>query len=382
MSGIPEDKDGRTQGGIWHSALLPFLCQSGGRLPVGVNASTLPSGFRTVEELEAFLSRPTPELVQAVDQLAGDIMILGVGGKMGPTLAMLACRAVAAAHADKRVIGVSRFSDPQVADKLRRAGVEVVACDLMDREALGSLPDVPNIIYMVGFKFGATGQEARTWAVNAFLPGLVAQRFPGTRMVLFSSGNVYPFTPVALGHCTEEVPPGPIGEYAQSVLGRERIFAHFAQQGGVSAVVLRLNYAVEVRYGVLLDIARRVWAGEPIRVDMGHVNLIWQGDANAYALRCLALASRPPLILNVTGPETLSVRSLAHQFGKLMGRTPAFEGSEQPDALLSNAQRAFSLLGYPHVPLGKVIEWVASWVVQGGPVLDKPTKFQVRDGRF
>jgi hypothetical protein len=201
-------------------------------------------------------------------------------------------------------------------------------------------------------------------------------------MVVFSSGNVYPLTSVALGNCTEALPPGPIGEYAQSVLGRERVFTHFCQQGGVSSVLFRLNYAVEMRYGVLLDVARKVWTGKPVDLDMGHVNVIWQGDANAYALRALSLASIPPLVLNVTGPEVLSVRSLAHQFGELMGRTPILRGNERPDALLSNAQRAFALLGYPRVPLGKVIEWVAAWVVRGGPVLDKPTKFGVRDGRF
>jgi nucleoside-diphosphate-sugar epimerase len=336
----------------------------------------------TTEELEELLSRPSAEVVEAIARLDGDIMVLGVGGKMGPTLATLACRAVSAAGVGKRVIGVSRFSDPRLADKLQRAGIETIACDLMDQEALRALPDVANIIYMVGFKFGATGQEARTWAVNAFLPGLVVQRFQDARFVVFSSGNVYPFTPVALNNCTEDVAPGPVGEYAQSVLGRERIFAHFAQQLNVPAVLFRLNYAVEMRYGVLLDIGRKAWAGEPIDLSMGHVNVIWQGDANAYALRSLAWAADPPLVLNVTGPETLSVRSLALQFGGLMGRTPVLEGTERPDALLSNAQRAFSLMGYPRVPVGKVIEWVASWVMCGGPVLDKPTKFQVRDGRF
>jgi nucleoside-diphosphate-sugar epimerase len=345
-------------------------------------ASSLPSEFETVEALEEFLSQPTAEVVEAMGQLDGDVMVLGAGGKMGPTLAMLAWRAVAAAGVDKRVIGVSRFSDPLVAGNLRDAGIETISCDLMDQEALQSLPDAANIVYMVGLKFGATGQAARTWAVNAFLPGSVAQRFRDARIVVFSSGNVYPFTPVALNHCTERMPPGPVGEYAQSILGRERIFTYFAQQLNVPAVLFRLNYAVEMRYGVLLDIARKVWMGEPIALRMGHVNVIWQGDANAYALRSLALAADPPLILNVTGPETLSVRNVALEFGELMGRTPVFEGIEQPDALLSNAQQAFSLMGYPRVPVGRAIEWVASWVMHGRPVLDKPTKFQVRDGRF
>jgi nucleoside-diphosphate-sugar epimerase len=295
---------------------------------------------------------------------------------------MLAQRAVVETGRDRRVIGVSRFSDPQVAEKLSRAGVETIASDLMDEGTLEALPDVPNIIYVVGTKFGATGQEARTWAINAFLPGRVAQTFRRSRIVVFSSGNVYAFAPVIYGGSTEETPPAPIGEYAQSVLGRERIFEYFALQFNVRSVLFRLNYAVELRYGVLLDVARKVWAGDPVDLSMGHVNVLWQGDANAYALRALLLADVPPRILNVAGPETISVRSLALQFGELLGRSPIFEGCERREALLSNAQQAFKLLGYPSVPLGRVIEWVAAWVVDGGPVLDKPTKFQVRDGRF
>jgi nucleoside-diphosphate-sugar epimerase len=347
-----------------------------------VDVLELPSGFETVEELEVFLSQPTPEIVEAVGRLDGDIMILGVGGKMGPTLAVLARRACDASGSDRRVIGVSRFTDPQVAAKLRRAGVETISCDLMDRDDLAALPDAANIVYMVGHKFGATGQEPLTWAINTFLPGRVIDRFRRSRIVVFSSGNVYPFTPVIYANCTEKTPPAPVGEYAQSVLGRERIVAYYARQLGVPAVLVRLNYAVELRYGVLLDIARKVWVGDPIDVRMGHVNVIWEGDANAYALRALHLAECPPRLLNVTGPEVLSVRSLALQFGELLGRTPLFEGTEQDDALLSSAQQAFALLGYPRVPLGKMIEWVTSWVVMGGPVYDKPTKFQVRDGRF
>ena len=347
-----------------------------------VGVSGLPSGFESVGALESFLACPSPEVVDAVGQLDGDIMVLGAGGKMGPTLTLLAQRAIGESGVRKRVIGVSRFSDPQVETRLRQAGVETVRCDLMAPDALASLPDVANIVYMVGFKFGATGQEPLAWAVNAFLPGLVAQRYRRSRMVVFSSGNVYPFTAVMCGDCTEATPPAPIGEYAQSVLGRERVFAHYAQQFDTPLVLLRLNYAVEMRYGVLLDIARRVWTGDPIDVRMGHVNVVWQGDANAYALRSLELAVCPPRLLNVTGPETLSVRSLAQQFGDLLGRTPVIEGTEQPAALLSNAQSAYKLMGYPRVPLGKVIEWVAAWIVSGGHTYDKPTKFQVRSGRF
>ena len=342
----------------------------------------LPPSFGAVEALEEFLSRPTPQVSEALSRLDGDLLILGAGGKMGPTLAMLAARAAEQAGLQKRVIGVSRFSTPYLEERLRQAGVETISCDLLDPASLRALPEVPNIIYMVGMKFGATEHEPQTWAMNAFLPGLVIQRFRHSRFVVFSSGNVYPFTPVVYGGCAEDTPPAPVGEYAQSVLGRERVFQHFAAQYNVPAVFLRLNYAVELRYGVLLDIAQKVWRGEAIDLSVGHVNVIWQGDANAYALRALALAQEPPLPLNVTGPETISVRSLAQQLGKALGVEPLFVGSEQPEALLNNAGLAHSLLGYPRVPLGTIIAWVAEWVRLGGETLDKPTKYQVRNGRF
>jgi len=342
----------------------------------------LPGGFGTVEELEEYLSEPTPEVIEALGSLEGDLMILGAGGKMGPTLALLAARSVAAGGLGKRVIGVSRFSDARVAQMLEEGGVETISLDLMEEDALDRLPDVQNIVYMVGSKFGTTGQEGRTWAINAFLPGVVARRFRSSRFVVFSSGNVYPLSPVAQADCTEGTPPAPIGEYAQSVLGRERVFSYFSKAYELPAVLFRLNYAAEMRYGVLLDIAHKVWLGEPIDLSMGHVNVIWQGDANAYALRALTLAETPPLVLNVTGPEMLSVRALARRFGELLGRTPVFAGSEAPDALLSDAQRAFTRMGYPRVPVGQVIEWVAGWIVAGGTVHDKPTRFQVRNGRF
>jgi nucleoside-diphosphate-sugar epimerase len=337
---------------------------------------------KDVQALEALLSRPSPEVVEALGRLDGNVMVLGAGGKMGPTLCLLARRAILEGSLKKRVFAVSRFSDSTVENALAEAGIETIPCDLMDRDALRALPETRNIVYMVGHKFGTTGQEARTWANNAFLPGLVAQRFGGARIVAFSSGNVYPFTSIVHGHCTEETVPGPVGEYAQSVLARERIMSYFAQQTGTEVLFLRLNYAVELRYGVLLDIAQKVWTGAPIDLRMGHANVIWQGDANAFALRALHLASSPPSVLNVTGPETLSVRALAVTFGKLMGRTPRLEGVEEPEALLSSAERAFRLLGYPRVPVGRVIEWTADWVSRGEAVYDKPTKFQVRDGRF
>ena len=345
-------------------------------------SGALPARIETVEELEEFLSRPRADVIQALRDLEGDLMILGVGGKMGPTLAALAKRSYDEGGLGKRVLGVARFSEPGLQDKLGRWGVETIPCDLLDEDSLRALPQVPSIIYMAGMKFGATGRESQTWAMNAYLPGMVARHFRRSRTVLFSSGNVYPFTPVIHGGCTESTPPAPVGEYAQSVLGRERVYEYFASQCNAPGVLFRLNYAVELRYGVLLDIARKVWAGKAIDLSTGHFNCIWQGDANAYALCALGLAEVPPRILNVTGPEIVSVRSVAMRFGALLGKEPAFVGQESPDALLGDAALAHRLFGYPQVPLGAVIEWVAEWVRSGGPTLDKPTKYQVRDGRF
>jgi len=344
--------------------------------------SEWPAFFPSIAALDAFLARPTPEVIAVLAALPGDLLILGVGGKMGPSLAVLARRACDEAGIRKRIIGVSRFGSPQAREWLDRAGVETLACDLLDEAALAALPDAANVIYMAGMKFGATGREAETWAMNAYLPGRVVNRFPRSRFVVFSSGNVYPFCPVASGGCTEETPPAPVGEYAMSVLGRERVFAHFARQFGVPGVILRLNYAVEMRYGVLLDIAQKVWSGAPIDLAMGYANVIWQGDANAVALRALAVVENPPRVLNLTGPETVSIRALAGEFGRLLGREPILVGAEQEDALLNNAGRTHALFGLPRVGLGQMVAWVADWVRRGGPTLGKPTKFQARDGRF
>lgn len=342
----------------------------------------LPQEIQSVFALEELLSRPSREVVEAMRRLNGDLLVLGVGGKMGPTLARLARRACDDAGVHKRVIGVSRFSDGLVRRRLEEAGIETIACDLLDRAALRSLPEAPNIVYMAGTKFGSAAAPALTWALNAYLPGEVVQRFPQSRMVLFSSGNVYPMVPVSSGGCTEQTPPAPMGEYAQSVLGRERVFSYWAERLGVPGIILRLNYAVEPRYGVLLDVARRVWGGEPIPLEMGHVNVLWQGDANAWALRALELASVPPRVLNITGPEIIAIRALAERLGRLLGREPPFTGCESEVALLNNAGSAHALFGLPRVPLGRIVEWVADWVRNDRPTLGKPTHYGVRDGRF
>ena len=340
------------------------------------------SGFRSVQALEEELSRPTTAVIDSIRGLDGDIMVLGAGGKMGPSLARMAQRAIAAEGAGRRVIAASRFSDPRIADELRAAGIEVIACDLMDEQGLQALPDVRNIVYMVGTKFGSTGQEARTWAMNAYLPGRVVDRFRRSRFVVFSSGNVYPFAPVSHGGSTEKTPPGPVGEYAQSVLGRERVFEYLSVQHNVPCVFFRLNYAVEMRYGVLVDIAQRIWAGEPVDVATGYANVIWQGDANAAALRVLEHASSPAFPLNVAGPEILSIRNVAERFGELMGTPVTIAGQESPDAFLSNASLSYELLGRPRVSADRLMQWIADWAMRGGESLGKPTHFESRDGKF
>lgn len=337
------------------------------------------------EELEERLSRPGPEDCDALRRLEGDLLILGVGGKMGPSLALRARRAIHQAGLQKRVIGVSRFTETGLAKKLEQAGVEIIPADLLDRNALPKLPDVPNVIFMAGRKFGTTGAEHQTWAMNVLLPALVAERYQHSRIVVFSSGNVYPLRRVAEGGADEKTPADPVGEYAQSVLGRERMFQYGSERYGTVAVLLRLNYAVELRYGVLAEIARNVYEQRPISLAMGHVNVIWQGDANSIALRSFSLCASPPDVLNVTGPDTLSVRSIAERFGRRFGRQPRFENAEAMEAdtgLLSNAGRCHRLFGPPAVGAEDLMEWTADWIAAGGAALDNPTHFAARDGRF
>ncbi len=334
--------------------------------------------IETEEQLEDIMSSPTPEIVKAMAELDGDLLILGVGGKMGPTLARLARRSIDKA----RIIGVSRFSTPGLQADLNQVGVETIPCDLLNEAALQKLPEVPNVVFMAGRKFGSTGNEALTWAMNTYLPGQIAEKYRNARIVVFSTGNVYPLTPIAHGGATETHPVNPIGEYAQSCLGRERMFEHFSNRFGTPVVIIRLNYAIDLRYGILLDIAEKVYNAQAVDVTMGNVNVIWQGDANAVVLRALTHCQSPPLVLNLTGPETVSIRGLATRFGELFEKTPIFEGQEAGTALLSNASRCHQLFGYPRISLEKMVQWIAHWVRSGGPTLDKPTKFEVRDGKF
>ena len=338
--------------------------------------------IRTETELEELLSRPSAADIEAMCKLDGDLLLLGAGGKMGPTLAMRAERAMQCAGVSHRVIAVARFTDPASAEKLRAAGVEVVAADLLEPGTLDSLPDCPNVAYLAAMKFGASGNAAMTWALNVHLPGMVAHRYRQSRIVAFSTGNVYPMVPVTSGGATESTEPGPIGEYAQSALGRERLFSYAAEQYGTPVTLLRLNYAVELRYGVFVDIATAVFERRPVDLSMGLVNVIWQGDANSQCLRSFALCSSPATVLNIAGPETLSIRYIAGEFGRRFGVEPEWANVESKTALLNNSAKATSLFGYPSVTPAQLIDWTASWIGMGGATHGKPTHFQTRDGRF
>jgi hypothetical protein len=351
-------------------------------MPLTPTATAPPGSIRDVEHLEDLLSEPSAGAIAALGQLSGDLVFLGVGGKMGPTLARMARRASDAAGSRRRVLGVARFSSPGLEQRLQAHGVETVRCDLLDPRQLDRLPDAENVVAMLGMKFGSTGQQALTWAMNGHLPAVVCGRYRGARIVAFSTGNVYGLSPVRLGGSVETDPLAPAGEYAMSCLGRERMYEHFSRAGNIPLALLRLNYACELRYGVLVDVARKVQAGEPIDLTMGHLNAIWQGDANAMALCAFGHLASPPAVLNLAGPELLSVRRVAEDFGRLLDREVSFRGSEAEDAFLSNGQKSHALFGYPRVSVGQMMVWIADWVKRGGASLDRPTHFEVRDGKF
>jgi hypothetical protein len=338
--------------------------------------------IQNVEHLEDLLSEPTAGVIETLARLDGDLILLGVGGKMGPTLARMARRALDAAGCRRRIIGVSRFSSGDQERQLQSHAIETVRCDLLDPRQLDSLPDVPNVVFMAGMKFGSTGQEARTWAMNCFLPGMASQKYSRSRIVAFSTGNVYGLTPVTLGGSVETDPLHPLGDYAQSCVGRERIFEHFSRTFHMPMALLRLNYATEMRYGVLVDLAQRVHSGQSIDLTMGHLNAIWQADANAMALCAFDHVSSPPFVVNIAGPELVSVRRISELMGRLLDKPVTFRGSEAPDALLSNGQLGHRLFGYPRLGLQQMLVWIADWVKRGGESLGKPTHFEVRDGQF
>lgn len=340
-------------------------------------ASERPERLGSEAELIEYMTRPSPAVTEAVQAADGDFLILGVGGKMGPSLAELMVRAGA-----RRVIGVARFSDPETRAHLDAAGVETVQADLLADGALRALPEAPNVFLLAGFKFGATGNESLTWAMNTQLPPMVVERYRDSRIVYVSSGNVYAFSTVRGAGASEGGDLGPIGEYAQSRLGGERLAEYAARSCGARLLISRLFYATELRYGIIHDIGWRVWQGEPIDLTMGHVNQIWQGDANSYLARSLPLCEQPPAVMNLTGRQVLSVRALAEKMGRELDREPVFVGSESDTALLGDAGELFDSLGEPDTPIGEVVAWMAHWIRIGGCSLGKPTKYESRAGKF
>lgn len=338
--------------------------------------------IKTVEQLEDALSQPPAALVESFSRLDGDLLILGVAGKMGPTLARMARRASEQAGISRRVIGVARFSRAEEQQKLERWGIETIKADLLDETSVARLPDAPNIIFMAGMKFGSTGSESLTWAMNAVVPAIVASRYRNSRIVAFSTGNVYGLVPVSSGGSVESDPLNPTGEYAMSCLGRERVFEYFSRIHGTPLSLVRLNYACELRYGVLVDLATRIQNGQPIDVTMGSFNVIWQSDANAHALFSLMDCSSPPFVVNVTGPETLCVRSISEQLAERMNLPVQFVGRESSTALLNDARFSHQHYGRPAVDLSEILDDVADWVKRGRESLGKPTGFEVRDGKF
>ncbi len=340
------------------------------------------SRVSNVDELEAALSQPYPEDVEAVRGLRDGLLVLGAGGKMGPTLVRRAVEAFRQAGLEGPVVAVSRFSNVEQRRRLEEWGAATIAADLLDERELAALPRLPNVIFMAGMKFGSTGAEDTTWVMNAYLPGRVAESFRDARIVAFSTGNVYPLVSPESGGSREDSPVGPVGEYAQSCLGRERVLRYFSVRNRTPMCLLRLNYAVEARYGVLLDIATRVWEGRPVPLAMGYANVIWQGDANSVCLRSFQLCDVPASILNLTGPGILPVRRLAEEFGRRLGREVKFDGEEAPTALLNDASQCHRIFGRPRVGLESMLDLVAAWVRMDGPTLGKPTHFETRDGRF
>lgn len=339
---------------------------------------------RDEAELDERLSDPREKTVEALRRAPGDIIVLGAGGKMGPTLSRMAVRAAERADRGKRrrVIAVSRFGDGSTVRALERHGVETIQADLLDPDAVSRLPDAPNVVFMAGQKFGTTDAPSRTWMMNVVVPEHCARRYANSRIVAFSTGNVYPLVNVLAGGATERTKPHPVGEYAASCLGRERVFEHYASTRGTRVAILRLNYAIDLRYGVLADLAVRIASNSLVPIAMGYVNVIWQGDANRVALEMLPLAESPPFVLNVTGNETLSVRTLATELANRLGKSPHFDGTEAPDALLSDTAKMREVFGGAEMSIDVMLDWVADWIRAGQPLLGKPTHFETRDGAF
>ncbi|MCA9076799.1 MAG: NAD-dependent epimerase/dehydratase family protein [Planctomycetaceae bacterium] len=338
--------------------------------------------IRDVSHLEALLSEPSNAAVAAMSRIDGDVLILGVGGKMGPSLARMLVRASQQAGIDRKVRAVSRFSKETLRDQLHTDGIETIAGDLGDEAFIAGLPDAANVIFMAGMKFGTGDNPSTTWAMNTYVPALICRRFRDSRILSFSTGNVYPLVPTDSEGSVETDTPGPVGEYAMSALGRERTFEFFCRQDEVPTTIVRLNYAVEMRYGVLVDLAQQVQAEQTIDLSMGYANVIWQADANAMAIAAMADAAVPPYVVNVAGPELVDVRATCERFGELLGKPVKFSGEPASTALLNNGHAGHQRYGVPRVTLDQLIEWTADWIKQGGETHGKATHFQTRDGKF
>ncbi|HEY9054690.1 MAG TPA: NAD(P)-dependent oxidoreductase [Rectinemataceae bacterium] len=334
--------------------------------------------------LEAWMSEPSPRAIEVLRKHPGDIVVLGAAGKVGITLAMMLAKAAKAAGTGAAVRAVSRFSDRSAAERMEDAGVEVVKADLLDSGQVDDLPEAANVFFLAGRKFGTTGAKELTWATNVLAPDLAARRYRGSRIVAYSTGCVYDFVPAASGGSVETDEPRPTGEYAQSALGRERVFEYHSRAFGTPVCLFRLNYAVDLRYGVLRDVADKVFSGQPVDLGAGNLNCIWQGDVLERTILCLEICSSPPRAINITGPETVSVRYLAKAFGARFGKPPVFQGEERPDTrtYLSNAAVSFRLFGYPRIGLEEMIDLTAEWMKAGGSSLGKPTHFEVKDGTY
>jgi nucleoside-diphosphate-sugar epimerase len=334
------------------------------------------------DQLETRLATPNAKDIEVMRRLSGDIVLLGAGGKMGPSLARRIQASIKASGVRRRVVAVSRFSSPAERELLESSGIETIVCDLIDHRAIAALPDFENVFFLAGRKFGSSGRSDLTWAMNTIAPGYVADRFRHSRIVAFSTGNVYPFVEASTGGSKESDATDPRGEYAQSCLGRERVFEYFSHEFGTKVLIYRLNYAVDLRYGTLVDIAKKVWDSRPVELTVSHFNTIWQGDANSYALQSIEHCESPPKVLNVTGPEIVSVREIAEYYGRRFGRSPEFRGEESGRSLLNNSSLCYQLFGRPEVSLEALMELVAHWVEIDGRSLNKPTKFEVSDGKF
>ena len=339
---------------------------------------TLP--IQTVDQLELLLSEPSDAVIEMMRRIEGDLIFLGAGGKIRPSIARMAKRATDAAGVKRRIIAVSRFSKEGEEAKFASHGIETIRCDLLDAAALAKLPAAENVIYLAGLKFGTANRMADAWAMNAFLPGDVCRKFKSSRMVAYSTGAVYGLGPITGARETDT--PEPVGEYAMSCLGRERVLEYFSRTLRIPMTLIRLFYACELRYGVLVDLARKIVADEPIELGMGYFNIIWQGDNNAMTLLALEHAASPPLVLNLTGPERLSIREVAGEMGKMLGRSPRFSGAEQETSCLGDASKAHRLFAPPRVGALQLMNWAADWVRQGNEYLDRPTHFEVRNGRY